>query len=69
MQVRGFQVAPAELEGCILDHPLVADVCVVGVPHSFNGEVPFAFVVLTEEGRKVSRDDLKTSINKVRRSV
>ncbi len=49
-KVKGFQVAPAELEGCILDHPYAADVCVVGVPHPYNGEVPFAFVVLTEKG-------------------
>ncbi len=53
-QVRGFQVAPAELEGCILDHPYAADVCVVGVPHLYNGEVPLAFVVLTAEGLKAA---------------
>ncbi|KAF8903399.1 hypothetical protein CPB85DRAFT_1024833 [Mucidula mucida] len=54
MKVRGFQVAPAELEGCILDHPYAADVCVVGVPHLYNGEVPLAFVVLTAEGLKAA---------------
>lgn len=31
IKVRGFQVAPAELEGHLLDHPYVADVCVVPV--------------------------------------
>lgn len=36
MKVRGFQVAPAELEGCILDHPDVADTCVVGVPDDYS---------------------------------
>ncbi|KIK51401.1 hypothetical protein GYMLUDRAFT_234109 [Collybiopsis luxurians FD-317 M1] len=45
MKVRGFQVAPAELEGCILDHPWVADVGVVGIPDKYSGEVPLAFVV------------------------
>ncbi|KAK0464422.1 phenylacetyl-CoA ligase [Desarmillaria tabescens] len=49
MKVRGFQVAPAELEGCILDHPDVSDACVVGFPDEYSGEVPLAFVVLTEE--------------------
>ncbi|KAJ3830641.1 phenylacetyl-CoA ligase [Lentinula raphanica] len=51
MKVRGFQVAPAELEGCILDHPDVTDIdaCVVGIPDDYSGEVPLAFVVLTEE--------------------
>jgi 4-coumarate--CoA ligase len=46
MKVKGFQVAPAELEGCLLDHPDVSDVCVVGVPDEYGGEVPLAFVVL-----------------------
>ncbi|KAG9018596.1 hypothetical protein FRB90_011264 [Tulasnella sp. 427] len=42
----GFQVAPAELEGHLLDHPDVTDVCVVGVQDDYSGEVPLAFVVL-----------------------
>ncbi|KIK54053.1 hypothetical protein GYMLUDRAFT_177879 [Collybiopsis luxurians FD-317 M1] len=45
IKVRGFQVAPAELEGCILDHPWVADVGVVGIPNEYSGEVLLAFVV------------------------
>ncbi|KAJ3733320.1 phenylacetyl-CoA ligase [Lentinula guzmanii] len=49
MKVRGFQVAPAELEGCILDHPDVNDTCVVGIPDDYSGEVPLAFVVLKDE--------------------
>ena len=44
--MRGFQVAPAELEGHLLGHPRVADACVVGVPDEYSGEVPMAFVVL-----------------------
>ncbi|KAF9242559.1 hypothetical protein BU15DRAFT_86758 [Melanogaster broomeanus] len=46
IKVKGFQVAPAELEGCILDHPDVADTCVVSILDEFSGELPFAFVVL-----------------------
>jgi acyl-coenzyme A synthetase/AMP-(fatty) acid ligase len=45
MKVRGFQVAPAELEAHILLHADVADVCVVGVPDEYSGEVPLAYVV------------------------
>ena len=45
MKVRGFQVAPAELEGHLLNHSFVSDVCVVGVPDEYSGEVPFAFIV------------------------
>ncbi|KAG9315614.1 hypothetical protein JVU11DRAFT_3256 [Chiua virens] len=46
MKVKGFQVAPAELEGCLLGLPEVADACVVPVEDEFSGEVPLAFVVL-----------------------
>ena len=45
LKVRGFQVAPAEMEAHLLEYPFVSDVCVVGVPHEFHGELPFAFVV------------------------
>lgn len=49
MKVRGFQVAPAELEGHLLDSPFVSDVCVVGVPDEYSGDLPFAFVVPSAE--------------------
>ncbi|KAH9478626.1 4-coumarate--CoA ligase 2 [Psilocybe cubensis] len=65
IKVRGFQVAPAELEGCILDHPMVTDVCVVGVPHPYSGEVPLAFVAVSPQGRKLPETVLKASIRKV----
>ncbi|KAF9477527.1 amp dependent CoA ligase [Pholiota conissans] len=45
MKVRGFQVAPAELEAHLLAHPYVSDACVVGIPDEYSGEVPMAFVV------------------------
>ncbi|KAL0961368.1 hypothetical protein HGRIS_006324 [Hohenbuehelia grisea] len=68
MKVRGFQVAPAELEGCILNHPDVSDCCVVGIPDDYSGEVPLAFVVLTASAAARAKADgaasaeLKTSI-------
>ena len=40
IKVSGNQVAPAELEGHLLGHPDVRDVCVIGIPHDFSGEVP-----------------------------
>jgi acyl-CoA synthetase (AMP-forming)/AMP-acid ligase II len=70
MKVRGFQVAPAELEGCILDHRDVADTCVVPILDDYSGEVPLAFVVLrapaADRVRKDSReaDKVKASIIK-----
>ncbi|KAJ7496722.1 phenylacetyl-CoA ligase [Mycena latifolia] len=46
IKVKGFQVAPAELEGHLLGHDDVADTAVIGVPDDFSGELPRAFVVL-----------------------
>ncbi|PFH54842.1 hypothetical protein AMATHDRAFT_134798 [Amanita thiersii Skay4041] len=48
IKVRGFQVAPAELEGHLLLHPDVADACIVGIPDDYSGEIPLAYVVPTE---------------------
>ncbi|KAG5353218.1 hypothetical protein C0989_009181 [Termitomyces sp. Mn162] len=48
IKVRGFQVAPAELEGHLLTHSDVADACVVSVLDDYNGELPFAYVVLSD---------------------
>jgi 4-coumarate--CoA ligase len=45
IKVKGFQVAPAELEGLLLGHPGIADAAVVGRPDTEAGEVPVAFVV------------------------
>jgi len=55
MKVRGFQVAPAELEGHLLVHPDVADACVVSLLDDYSGEIPFAYVVLSENAsRRIS---------------
>jgi acyl-CoA synthetase (AMP-forming)/AMP-acid ligase II len=45
IKVRGFQVAPAELEAVLVTHPAVADAAVIGVPDEHDGERPKAFVV------------------------
>ncbi|MGI9610835.1 MAG: AMP-binding enzyme, partial [Acidimicrobiia bacterium] len=46
IKYKGFQVAPAELEGLLLTHPAVGDSAVIPVPDEEAGEVPKAFVVL-----------------------
>ncbi|KAL5594517.1 hypothetical protein BROUX41_001443 [Berkeleyomyces rouxiae] len=47
IKYKGFQVAPAELEGLLLDHPKIADSCVIGVmDQSQATEVPRAYLVV-----------------------
>ena len=45
IKTKGFQVAPAELEGLLLQHPLIYDAAVVPQTCERAGEVPVAFVV------------------------
>lgn len=46
IKYQGFQVAPAELEGILLDSPLVEDVAVIGILDEENHtELPRAYVV------------------------
>lgn len=61
IKVKGFQVAPAELEELLRDHPAVSDAAVVGQPHPMSGEVPRAFVV-TRKNFNVTEDDLKNFV-------
>ncbi len=50
IKVKGNQVAPAELEGVLLEHEMVADAAVVGV--TIDGEEkPRAYVVLKEDAK------------------
>jgi acyl-CoA synthetase (AMP-forming)/AMP-acid ligase II len=47
IKYKGYQVAPAELEGVLLDHPAIEDAAVVGIPDAAAGEIPKAFVVIS----------------------
>jgi long-chain acyl-CoA synthetase len=53
----GENVFPAELEGVIREHPLVADVAVIGVPDTLWGEAVHAIVV-TKEGHTLRSSDV-----------
>lgn len=56
IKYKGFQVAPAELEGKLMDHPLVNDVAVIGVYDKKNHtEVPRAYVV-HKDGKGAEED-------------
>lgn len=47
IKYKGFQVAPAELEGLLVDHPDIDDAAVIGVyDDSQHTELPRAYIVL-----------------------
>lgn len=58
IKVKGFQVAPAEIEAVLLGHPGVIDCAVFGIPDESSGEVPVAAVQLDPK-QTVSVDGLK----------
>ena len=49
IKVKGFQVAPAELEALLYTHPLVADAAVLGRADERDGERPVAYIVPRSE--------------------
>lgn len=61
IKYKGFQVAPAELEAVLINHPGVADVAVIGVADEEAGEVPKAFIVRAP-GTEVTTEALKALI-------
>ncbi|KAL8982735.1 MAG: hypothetical protein Q9177_005180 [Variospora cf. flavescens] len=55
IKVKGFQVAPAELEAVLLEHDAIADVAVVAL-HLHDIERPRAYIVLKTEARRVIQE-------------
>jgi len=61
IKVKGFQVAPAELEAHIITHPAVADVAVIGIPDEEAGELPKAFVTL-KPGASATAEEIQAFV-------
>lgn len=64
IKVRGFQVAPPELEAVLLSHPQIIDAAVIGVyPRGVgDGELPRAYVVRRPgaDGAKLTAAEVKS---------
>ncbi|WMV35208.1 hypothetical protein MTR67_028593 [Solanum verrucosum] len=63
IKYKGFQVAPAELEALLLNHPNISDAAVVPMKDEQAGEVPVAFVVRSN-GSTITEDEVKEFITK-----
>ena len=57
IKYKGYQVAPAELEALLHEHPAVLDAAVIPKPDEAGGEIPKAFVVL-RPGSAASPEEL-----------
>ncbi|KAK8085182.1 hypothetical protein PG997_006453 [Apiospora hydei] len=58
LKYKGLQVAPAEIEGLLVEHSLIKEAAVIGLPDPSAGDLPCAFVV-PEEGGSLTTADVK----------
>lgn len=64
IKYKGFQVAPAELEGSLVDFPGVIDCAVVGIyDKDLATEVPRAYIVTEDASKPVNINELQTWFN------
>ena len=57
----GENISSVEVEGCLLRHPAVLEVAVVGMAHEKWGEAPHAFVTL-QPGATATEEDIKLHV-------
>ena len=63
----GYRIGPAEIEDCLLTHPAVATVGVVGKPDPMRTEIVKAYVVLKPEF--TASDELRDALKCMCQSV
>jgi acetyl-CoA synthetase len=52
----GYRIGPSEIEDCLMTHPCVATVGVVGKPDALRTEIVKAYVVLKAGGQVAERE-------------
>lgn len=64
LKYRNQQIAPAEIEMLLLQHPGIKEACVLGKADPVAGDLPTAFVArsVSEEGQSLTEDDVKAIV-------
>ena len=65
VNVSGHRIGTAELESIFVEHPLVAESAVIGIPHEIKGQGLLAFVLLRgadADGNDQIRDELMAMV-------
>jgi len=60
--VSGFKVFPSQIEAVLYRHPAVKEALVIGVPDTYRGEQPRAYVTLND-GAPATGDEIKAWLN------
>jgi long-chain acyl-CoA synthetase len=62
IKYKGFGIAPAELEGLLLEHPVIIDAAVIGIPDDEAGELIKGFVVI-RQGQTITAEEILAFAN------
>ena len=63
INVAAHRFSTGSIEQAIMTHPLVGECCVIGVPDSLKGHVPFAFIHLNASATSITPEVLYSEIN------
>lgn len=62
MKVGGYKLSALEIEAVLLEHPVIAECCVLGVPDKDYGEAVCAIIVPEAELKQNSGEELKPAL-------
>ncbi|KAL5729163.1 putative CoA ligase ccl8 [Ranunculus cassubicifolius] len=62
MKVGGYKLSALDIEAVLLEHPVVSECCVLGIPDKAYGESVCAIIVPEENAKKSGQDECKPAL-------